>query len=567
MSPRARTALVWVALLLLALAAVSLGMRAPGADRHARGALPHALPHATQDDPYDAIAAVSPDVLMFSLNAGDVIYTGVKADGDVVAWLQGEAMPLRVEGPIPSDVRQAIEDRGLVLQPLAAAFDEGDDAGAYAGDGDGAEVVHADDPLVDLLAIVLVAAVVLVGLVVWRRRQVKSQGGIMEMRKSTARRLETASQLHFDDIGGAVEVKERLGDVIACLRDPEGWAKAGVRLPRGVLLEGPPGCGKTMMARAVAGEAGVPVFVLSASELVEMFVGVGASRVRDMFEQARAAAPAVLFIDELDAIGRRRGAGVMSAAHDEREQTLNQLLVGLDGVDAPQGKRGHLVVMAATNRADILDPALLRPGRFDIKLRMGPPDAAGRAAVLRLHTRGRVMGQDVQLEALAEQTAGLSGAELELICAEATLRAARRAGGPGSTAVVGAADLAHGLAQVRRPTADFDVLDAVLIESQGQIARPPVPLEVVLDLLDGTERRGQLVWIDASWVKLRAPVGAAADGAAAGGAAENGGEDERIDAAILVPKAQLRGIRARGPLAPADAAATLRQLPQAPGVG
>jgi AAA+ superfamily predicted ATPase len=564
MSPRARTALIWVALLLLALAAVSLGMRAPGGGGRQGAVAGRAPAHDQTADLYDAVPAVGPEVLLFSLNAGDVIYTGIRADGDVVAWLQGEAMPLRVEGPVPSDLLQAIQDRGLVLQPLPAAFDDGADDGAYDGayDADGAELVPADDPLVDLLAIVLVAAVLLIGLVVWRRRQVKAQGGIMEMRKSTARRLETASQLRFDDIGGAVEVKERLADVIACLRDPEGWAKAGVRLPRGVLLEGPPGCGKTMMARAVAGEAGVPVFVLSASELVEMFVGVGASRVRDMFEQARAAAPAVLFIDELDAIGRRRGAGVMSAAHDEREQTLNQLLVGLDGVDAPQGKRGHLVVMAATNRADILDPALLRPGRFDIKLRMGPPDASGRAAVLRLHTKGRVMGQDVQIEALAEQTAGLSGAELELICAEATLRAARRAGGPGSTAVVGAADLAHGLAQVRRPTADFDVLDAVLIESQGQIARPPVPLEVVLDLLDGTERRGQLVWIDASWVKLRAPVGAVTDGAPAAG-----GATEPVEAAILVPKAQLRGIRARGPLAAADAAATLRQLPQAPGVG
>ena len=533
MTGRGRTVAVWVLLLVLALAAVGLGMRGP------KAAAPRAPASA---DIYGQAPRVSAEALLFSVQAGDVIYTGIRGNGDLVAWLRDDETAVRVEAPLPQSLLVAIAAQGLVTQPLP-----------IAGADEDADPIDEASPLVDLLAIILVLAVLLVGLVVWRRRQTKAQGGIMEMRKSTARRLESASQLRFDDIGGAVEVKERLGDVIACLRDPEGWAKAGVRLPRGVLLEGPPGCGKTMMARAVAGEAGVPVFVLSASELVEMFVGVGASRVRDMFEQARAAAPAVLFIDELDAIGRRRGAGVMSAAHDEREQTLNQLLVGLDGVEAQKGARGHLVVMAATNRADILDPALLRPGRFDVKLRMGPPDEAGRAAVLRLHTKGRALGQDVALEKLAAETAGLTGAELELVCAEATLRAARRSGGPGSTAVVGAADLQHGLAQVRRPTADFDALDAVLIESQGQIARPGVPLQVHLELIDGSERSGQLVWIDASWVKLRGP--------APEGAAEGGG------AACLVPKSQLRGIRPAGVVESADQAASLRQIPQTPGVG
>ena len=262
----------------------------------------------------------------------------------------------------------------------------------------------------------------LVGLMLWMGRQAtQNQSGIFGFGRSKARRYPGhRSEVTFEDLAGADEAKEELQEVVDFLEAPQKYHDIGARIPRGVLLVGPPGTGKTLMARAVAGEAGAPFFSLSASEFVEMFVGVGASRVRDLFQQAKEAAPAIVFIDELDAVGRRRGAG-LGAVNDEREQTLNQLLVEMDGFD----EHHEVIVMAATNRPDVLDPALLRPGRFDRQVTVTLPDQRGREGILRIHTRDLRLGPDVDLGLLARTTTGLSGADLANLCNEAALLAAR----------------------------------------------------------------------------------------------------------------------------------------------
>ncbi|HAY6579317.1 TPA: ATP-dependent zinc metalloprotease FtsH, partial [Staphylococcus aureus] len=220
---------------------------------------------------------------------------------------------------------------------------------------------------------------------------------------------------------GAEEEKQELVEVVEFLKDPRRFAELGARIPAGVLLEGPPGTGKTLLAKAVAGEAGVPFYSISGSDFVEMFVGVGASRVRDLFETAKKNAPAIIFIDEIDAVGRQRGAG-MGGGHDEREQTLNQLLVEMDGFDGNEG----VIVIAATNRSDVLDPALLRPGRFDRQILVGRPDVKGREAILRVHAKNKPLADDVDLKVVAQQTPGFAGADLENVLNEAALVAARR---------------------------------------------------------------------------------------------------------------------------------------------
>ncbi|HCT6938776.1 TPA: ATP-dependent zinc metalloprotease FtsH, partial [Enterococcus faecium] len=225
----------------------------------------------------------------------------------------------------------------------------------------------------------------------------------------------------FSDVAGAEEEKQELVEVVEFLKDPRRFVELGARIPAGVLLEGPPGTGKTLLAKAVAGEAGVPFYSISGSDFVEMFVGVGASRVRDLFETAKKNAPAIIFIDEIDAVGRQRGAG-MGGGHDEREQTLNQLLVEMDGFDGNEG----VIVIAATNRSDVLDPALLRPGRFDRQILVGRPDVKGREAILRVHARNKPMADDVDLKVVAQQTPGFAGADLENVLNEAALVAARR---------------------------------------------------------------------------------------------------------------------------------------------
>ncbi len=225
----------------------------------------------------------------------------------------------------------------------------------------------------------------------------------------------------FDDVAGADEAKQELQEIVEFLKDPDRFTALGARIPKGVLLVGPPGTGKTLMARAVAGEAGVPFFSISGSEFVEMFVGVGASRVRDLFDQAKRNSPCIIFVDEIDAVGRQRGAG-LGGSHDEREQTLNQILVEMDGFDTDT----KVIVLAATNRPDILDPALLRPGRFDRRVVLDRPDRLGREAILRVHVRNKPLAPDVDLSVLAKQTPGFTGADIENLVNEAAILAARR---------------------------------------------------------------------------------------------------------------------------------------------
>lgn len=253
----------------------------------------------------------------------------------------------------------------------------------------------------------------------------QAQGGggkVMNFGKSRARLYnEEKKRVTFEDVAGADEEKQELVEVVEFLKDPRKFAAVGARIPKGVLLNGPPGTGKTLLARAVAGEAGVPFFSISGSDFVEMFVGVGASRVRDLFENAKKNAPCIIFIDEIDAVGRQRGAG-LGGGHDEREQTLNQLLVEMDGFGANEG----IIIVAATNRPDILDPALLRPGRFDRQITVDRPDVKGREAVLKVHARNKPLAKDVKLDIIAKRTTGFTGADLENLLNEAALLAARR---------------------------------------------------------------------------------------------------------------------------------------------
>ncbi|MFD1393038.1 ATP-dependent zinc metalloprotease FtsH [Lacticaseibacillus jixianensis] len=247
-------------------------------------------------------------------------------------------------------------------------------------------------------------------------------GRVMNFGKSKAKQADKkANKVRFSDVAGEEEEKQELVEVVEFLKDPHKFSQLGARIPAGVLLEGPPGTGKTLLAKAVAGEAGVPFFSISGSDFVEMFVGVGASRVRDLFDQAKKNAPSIIFIDEIDAVGRQRGAG-MGGGHDEREQTLNQLLVEMDGFTGNEG----VIVIAATNRSDVLDPALLRPGRFDRKILVGRPDVKGREAILKVHAKNKPFAPDVDLAELARQTPGFVGADLENVLNEAALVAARR---------------------------------------------------------------------------------------------------------------------------------------------
>ena len=244
---------------------------------------------------------------------------------------------------------------------------------------------------------------------------------MMNFGRSRARKMsEKDKKITFGDVAGLVEEKEDLFEIVDFLRSPEKYIRVGARIPKGVILVGPPGTGKTLIAKAVAGEAGVPFFSISGSDFVEMFVGVGASRVRDLFEEAKKNAPCIVFIDEIDAVARRRGAG-LGGGHDEREQTLNQLLVEMDGFGVNEG----IIVMAATNRVDILDPAILRPGRFDRKVVVGRPDVRGREEILKVHARNKPLAEDVDLQQIAQTTAGFTGADLENLLNEAAINAAK----------------------------------------------------------------------------------------------------------------------------------------------
>ncbi|MEV6633555.1 ATP-dependent zinc metalloprotease FtsH [Actinoplanes sp. NPDC051470] len=269
-------------------------------------------------------------------------------------------------------------------------------------------------------------ALLIIGLMVWffRRAAAGAASGIGGFGRSRARLFspEGGARTTFADVAGIEEVEQEVTEIVDFLRDPSRYRRLGARIPHGVLLSGPPGTGKTLLARAVAGEARVPFFSMSASEFIEMIVGVGASRVRDLFEQAKKVAPAIIFIDELDAIGRARGGAQSLGGNDEREQTLNQILTEMDGFTGSEG----VVVLAATNRAEILDPALLRPGRFDRRVTVSPPDLAGREQILRVHTRGVPVDPDVDLASIASSTPGMVGADLRNLVNEAALLAARR---------------------------------------------------------------------------------------------------------------------------------------------
>ncbi len=279
------------------------------------------------------------------------------------------------------------------------------------------------NPIVGTLISVVLPLVFLV--FIWMLFMRQAQAGnnqALSFGRSRAKRLnENVPKVTFDDVAGVEEAKQELEEVVEFLKNAKKFVALGAKIPKGVLLLGPPGCGKTLLARAIAGEAGVPFFHISGSDFVEMFVGVGASRVRDLFDTAKASRPALIFIDEIDAVGRQRGAG-LGGGHDEREQTLNQLLVEMDGFDPNSG----VILIAATNRPDVLDPALLRPGRFDRRVVVDNPDARGREAILNVHLRGKPLADDVNVESLARRSPGFSGADLANLINEAALLAARR---------------------------------------------------------------------------------------------------------------------------------------------
>ena len=372
----------------------------------------------------------------------------------------------------------------------------------------------------DSLIYYVVVGIVLVVALLYFLRRVGSAGAgnILALGKSRAKLVGEESKITFADVGGCHEAKELLGDVIDFLREPKRWTSAGVRLPRGVLLEGPPGSGKTHLARAVAGETGAKFYVVAGSEFVELFVGVGASRVRDMFETAAKNAPAVIFIDEIDAIGRRRGSG-LGGSHDEREQTLNQLLVCLDGFQ----HNARVVVIAATNRPDILDKALLRPGRFDRRIRMPELSRADRIAILKIHTRQKPLGPDVSLDEVAGWTEGQHGADLESAANEAGLHAVRRSRQQSSEPAITREDFRQALRPRHEQNRLFDRLDAVLIESTSQLAEPTGRAVVRLLLRDHSTLEGDVLWVDATYIKVRTRDG---------------------DAGILVPKSQVLRLEA-----------------------
>ena len=279
--------------------------------------------------------------------------------------------------------------------------------------------------LLTLLPYLIIFAAMFIFFMIMTNQAAANSGGgskMMNFGKSRARRMsdDPAKRVKFSDVAGLQEEKEELEEIVDFLRAPKKYTQLGARIPKGVLLGGPPGTGKTLLAKAIAGEAGVPFFSISGSDFVEMFVGVGASRVRDLFEEAKKNAPCIIFIDEIDAVARRRGTG-MGGGHDEREQTLNQMLVEMDGFGVNEG----IIVMAATNRVDILDPAIMRPGRFDRKVVVGRPDVRGREEILGVHAKNKPLGDDVDLKQIAQTTAGFTGADLENLLNEAAIIAAK----------------------------------------------------------------------------------------------------------------------------------------------
>ena len=355
-------------------------------------------------------ASITLDTLAEQIQTGNVTAINVRGSTDVFIELRNGQTSFYYKSP-DSDLLRDLERFGVTteqIRRLEFSESQGDNTTG----------------LLFQLLIAVVPTLVIVWLL-WRMmRSVRTgQDQALSFGRSRARVMRDMErpQVTFADVAGAEEAKQELAEVVEFLKEPEKFIRLGARIPKGVLMVGPPGTGKTLMARAVAGEAGVPFFSISGSEFVEMFVGVGASRVRDLFERAKAEAPAIVFVDEIDAVGRHRGAG-LGGGHDEREQTLNQILVEMDGFETGT----NVIIIAATNRPDILDPALLRPGRFDRKVVMDNPDVKGRQDILKVHAKGKPLAADVDLESMARITPGFSGADLENLINEAAILAARR---------------------------------------------------------------------------------------------------------------------------------------------
>ena len=349
----------------------------------------------------------SPQQLIQQVNAGQV--AEIEVDGDKVRYeLNGVEERFRFEKEQGETVSGILDRAGVPVQEYA---------GLITNKG-GSTLGNIFGVFLNFLPLIIIVAI----LFFFLRQAQGSNSQAMNFGKSRARVFSgTRPTVTFLDVAGAEEPKEELGEVVEFLKYPEKFSALGARIPKGVLLVGPPGTGKTLLAKAVAGEAGVPFFSISGSEFVEMFVGVGASRVRDLFEQAKRNSPCIVFVDEIDAVGRHRGAG-LGGSHDEREQTLNQILVEMDGFDTST----NVIIVAATNRPDILDPALLRPGRFDRQVILDRPDIKGRRAILEVHSKGKPLDNGVSLEVIAKQTPGFSGADLSNLVNEAAILSARR---------------------------------------------------------------------------------------------------------------------------------------------
>ncbi len=422
--------------------------------------------------------------------------------------------------PVSADAAAKLLDAGMVEsyrldgRNLVLSTRDGQSLGVYApapnsslltklGETDVPLQAADDSPLGgNTVTILLVAAAVLVGLVILGKRTQsgKSFTTVFELRKSRARPVAEADKAKFTDIGGNRQAVELVADIVDFLRDPQRWIAAGLRIPRGLLVVGPPGTGKTLLARAVAGETQAAYFYTSAAEFVELFVGVGAARVRDTFDKAAKQQPAVIFIDELDAVGRRRGSGT-GTMHEEREQTLNQLLVLLDGME----KHARLVVMAATNRPDVLDAALLRSGRFDRVLRLELPTEAERLEILKIHVRNKPLDPQLSLAQIAAETESFSGADLEALVNAAGLRAVRRTrdGGNHRAVTVTAEDFETARREMIKSNRFFDRLDSVLVDSASQFTEPTGRALARIALVGGEVVEGQVMWMNADHIKLK----------------------------------------------------------------
>jgi cell division protease FtsH len=351
--------------------------------------------HQPQQSSHDATYSQ----FLGSVQKGEV--SQVTIQGDHILGTYSDGKPFRTFAPRDSDLIRTLRERGVEIQAKP----------------------EDDNPWYMNMLISWFPMLLLIGVWIFFMRQMQVGGGkAMSFGKSRARLLnETSKKVMFVDVAGVDEAKEELQEIVEFLKDPKKFTRLGGRIPKGVLLVGAPGTGKTLLARAIAGEAGVPFFTISGSDFVEMFVGVGASRVRDLFMQGKKNAPCIIFIDEIDAVGRHRGAG-LGGGHDEREQTLNQLLVEMDGFESNEG----VILIAATNRPDVLDPALLRPGRFDRQVVVPVPDIRGRDGILKVHIQQKPLAPDVNLQTLAKGTPGFTGADLENLVNEAALLAARR---------------------------------------------------------------------------------------------------------------------------------------------